>query len=358
MRKRLMPAPLAAALSLSALLAMVALGGGSAAADSGTAVKSAGCTPAKNIEAIIDDSGSMDTSDPGKFRTKLLSAFANIGSNNGRIFGGIEFGSTPNNLFGPATIPAVNQEMQNSFLQVAANNDGTNYQEAWAGATGHNGAADARIFLTDGFPNEGGSPDPPQPFVKTYVIALGEDFSTNIAAQTLLNKIASETGGPAPYFVTQAAAVQPIAADIAAQVACSQAPLTFTRTFTRQGQKVTYKFAPIGGSSDILISWDSPTAIFDPVNFQLVGAVGAGKSVASAAGKKKGLKVRVKAQTQAGGTFATAHVKGLKKAKKALKRKAKRQGKKVKRIRIKFKVKAEQFPPGTAPTVVTTQAIR
>lgn len=356
MRKRLTPAPLAAVLSLSALLAMLALGSGSAAAASGTAVKSAGCTPAKNIEAIIDDSGSMASSDPDKFRTKLLSAFANIASNNGRIFGGIEFGSTANNLFGPATIPGINQAMQNSFQQVDANNGGTSYQEAWAGATGYNGTADARIFLTDGFP--GDAPDPPAPFVKTYVIALGDDFSTNTAAQTLLAKISSETGGPPPYFVTQAAAVQPIAADIAAQVACSQAPLTFTRTFTRQGQKVTYKFAPIGGSSDILISWDSPTAIFDPVNFQLVGAVGAGKSVASAAGKKKGLKVRVKAQTQAGGTFATAHVKGLKKAKKALKRKAKRQGKKVKRIRIKFKVKAEQFPAGTAPTVVTTQAIR
>ncbi len=347
----------AAALALAALVSIAAIGGGSASAR-GVAVTSAACTPAKNIEAIIDDSGSMDGSDPGKFRTKLLSAFANIASNNGRIFGGIEFGSTPNILFGPATIPAVNQEMQNSFQQVDANNGGTDYQEAWAGATGHNATADARIFLTDGFPNEGGNPDPPQPFVKTYVIALGADFSTNIAAQTLLNKIASETGGPAPYFVTQAAAVQPIAADIAAQVACSQAPLTFTKTFTRQGEKVTYTFAPIGGSSDIVISWDSPTVVFNPINFQLVGKVGGAKSSASAAGKKKKLKVKVKATAKQGGTFATANAKGLKKAKKALKKKAKRKGMKVKKLRLKFTVKAAQFPAGSSPTDVTTQVIR
>ena len=347
----------AAASALAALVSLAAIGGGSASAGSSNAAASAACTPANNIEAILDDSGSMDTSDPGKFRTKLVSAFANIGSNNGRIFGGIEFGTTPNNLFGPATIPAVNQEMQNSFLQVAANNDGTNYQEAWAGATGHNGAADARIFLTDGFPNEGGSPYPPQPFVKTYVIALGADFSTNIAAQALLNKIASDTGGPAPYFVTQAAAVQPIAADIAAQVACQQAPLTFTKTFTRQGEQVTYKFAPLGGSSNILISWDSPTVVFDATKVNLIGKLKGGGS-ASAAGKKKKVKVKVKAKAVAGGTFATVDLKGLKKAKKALKKKAKKKGRKVKKLRVSFGVKASTFPSGTSPTVVTTQVIR
>ncbi len=346
---------MAAASAVAALVSIAAMGGGTAAAESGKAVGSASCTPAKNIEAIIDDSGSMAGSDPSKFRTKLLSAFANLASNNGRIFGGLEFGSTANNLFGPGTIPGINQAMQNSFQQVDANNGGTSYQEAWAGATGYNGSADARIFLTDGFP--GDNPDPPQPFVKTYVIALGEDFSTNIAAQTLLNKIATETGGPPPYFIAQAAAVQPVAADIAAQVSCSQAPVTFTRTFTRQGEQVNYKFAPLGGSSDILISWDSPSVVFDPINFKLTGGLGAGKSVAVYAGKKK-LKAKVKTTKVAGGTFATVHLKGLKKTKKALKKQAKRKGAKVKKLKLTFRVKAKTFPAGTAPTVVTTQVIR
>ncbi len=342
------------ALALAALVSLTALGG-SAAAGGGNAVASASCKPAKNIEAIIDDSGSMISSDPGKFRTSLLSAFASINSNNGRIFGGIEFGSTANNLFGPGTIPGVNQAMQNSFQQVDANNGGTSYQEAWAGATAHNGTADARIFLTDGFP--GDAPNPPAPYVKTYVIGLGQDFATNAAAQTLLAQIASLTGGPAPYFVANAAAVQPVAASIAAQVSCNAAPVTFTKTFTKQGQKVSYTFAPLGNSSDILISWDSPTVVFDPVNFKLTGKL-VGTHGRATTSRRKTVKVKVKAKETAGATFATVGLKKVKKAKKHLRKKAKRKGMKVKKMKLKFKIKAKTFPKGTPPTVVTTQVIR
>lgn len=346
---------IAFALALAAVASLATLGGGSAAAGDGTAGASAKCVPAKNIEAIIDDSGSMFGSDPAKYRTSLLNAFASINSNNGRLFGGIEFGSTVNNLFGPGTIPGVNQAMRNSFLQVDANNGGTNYQAAWAGATAHNGTADARIFLTDGFPS--GSANPPAPYVKTYVIALGQDFATNAAAQSLLNGIAAQTGGPPPYFVANAAAVQPVAASIAAQVSCNAAPLTFTKTFVRQGQRVTYTFAPLGNSSDILISWDSPSVVFDPINFRVEGVlVGAnGRAIASASKK---LKVKVKAKETSGGTFVTVGLNKVKKAKKALKKKAKRKGKKVKKAKMKFQVKAKTFPAGTPPTVVTTQVIR
>jgi hypothetical protein len=65
----------------AAAIVAIAVGSGGAAA-SPTAQKSA-CKQAKNVEAIIDDSGSMFDSDPSKFRTSLLSAFANLGSNNG-----------------------------------------------------------------------------------------------------------------------------------------------------------------------------------------------------------------------------------------------------------------------------------
>lgn len=345
----------ASALALAAAASFAALGSGSAAAGSDTASVSTKCKPAKNIEAIIDDSGSMVSSDPNKYRTSLLSAFANIASNNGKIFGGIEFGSTPNTLFGPGTLPGVKQQMQNSFLQVDANNGGTSYQEAWAGATGHNGTADARIFLTDGFP--GDDPDPPAPYVKTYVIGLGQDFSTNLAAQTLLSEIATRTGGPAPYFVSNAAAVQPIAASIAAQVDCNKAPVTYTKTFVRQGQKVTYTFAPLGNSSDILISWDSPTVVFDPVNFRVQGFLVAANKRATTSRRKR-LKVPVKAKESKGATFVTVGLKKVKKAKKHLRKKAKRRGMKVKKMKIRFKVKAKKFPKGTPPSVVTTQVIR
>jgi hypothetical protein len=342
---------------VSALAALVSLAAwvGSAAASNSSAAASASCKPAKNIEAIIDDSGSMSGSDPSKFRTSLLGAFASINSNNGRLFGGIEFGSTANNLFGPGTIPGINPAMQNSFLQVDADNGGTSYQAAWAGATAHNGTADARIFLTDGFPAD--DPNPPAPYVKTYVIGLGQDFATDSAAQTLLSQIASLTGGPAPYFVANAAAVQPVAASIAAQVSCNAAPVTFTKTFDKQGQKATYTFAPLGDSSDILISWDSPTVVFDPVNFRIEGALVGTNNRATTSAKKK-LKVKIKSKVTTGATFATVGLEKLKKAKKALKKKAKRKGKKVKKTELKFQVTAKTFPTGTPPTVVTTQVIR
>jgi hypothetical protein len=343
-------------LALAALASLVALGGGSATAGDGPAVASAPkCVPAKNIEAIIDDSGSMAGSDPSKFRTALVDAFASINSNRGRIFGGVEFGTTSNNLFGPGTIPGINTAMKNSFLQVSANNGGTSYQAAWAGATAHNGTADARIFLTDGFP--GDSPNPPAPYVKTYVIALGADFATNTAAQTLLTGIASLTGGPPPYFISQASAVQPVAADIAAAVSCSQAPLVFTETFVRQGQKVTYKYAPLGPSSDILISWDNPTVVFDPINFRLTGVVGGNNAGARVSATKK-LNVKASAKETASATFVTVGVERLKKAKKALRKKAKKKGGTLKNVKMSFGVKAKTFPGGTPPTVVTTQVIR
>jgi hypothetical protein len=346
---------IALALALTGLVSLGVLGVGSATAGDGPAVASApNCVPAKNIEAIIDDSGSMAGSDPSRFRTQLINAFASISSNNGRIFGGIEFGTTANNLFGPGTLPGVIPAMQASFAQVAANNGGTSYQAAWAGATAHNGTADARIFLTDGFP--GDDPNPPQPYVKTYVIALGEDFATNTAAQTLLTQIATLTGGPAPYFVANAAAVQPVAASIAAQVSCNAAPLTFTKTFTRQGQTVTYTFAPLGPTSDILISWDNPTVVFDPINFQLTGTFESANGRASISAKN--LKVKVSAKETPGGTFVTVGLQKLKKAKKALRKKAKKQGLTVKKTQLKFGVKAKTFPAGTPPTVVTTQVIR
>ena len=319
-------------LAAVAALAIIPAGGAGA---SPTATSSA-CKQANNVEAIIDDSGSMSSEDPGKFRTQLLSAFANIGVNNGLLFGGVEFGSAVNNLFGPAKIPAGNVAMENSFIQVDANNGGTNFDLAFSGANGHNGTADARIFLTDGLaaaPNSHKSPP-----TKTYVVGLGS-IVTDPQAQQVLAQIASETGGPPPFLVNDASQVQAVAAAITAGVNCKALPLTFTKLFTKQGQLVTYAFKPKSGSADILISWDNAGASIDPLGFLVAGGGGkASASTLATLAKKK--KAKVKVTKKKGTTFVTVKLKKLKKGKK-----------------FKFKVKAKSLPAGST-TTATTQIIR
>lgn len=298
-----------------------------------------GCTPATNIEAIIDDSGSMASSDPDKFRTKLLDAFANLQQNNGKILGGLEFGSTPNLLFSPGTIPGIIPAMQASFLQVDADNGGTDYQQAFAAATGLNGTANARIFLTDGQPNAYPTSHL-SPKIKTYVVGIGDFAATTEGSNTLL-KLAAETGGPLPFLVLDSSQVQPVAGAISAAINCKAPPQTFTKTFTRQGQQVTYAFKPAGSTADILISWNNATSVLDPTQFTVAGGgKGAGKSASLATLLKKGkAKVkRVKGTEKKGTTFATVNLRGLKKGKK-----------------IKFKVKAAQL---STTTIGTTQIIK
>jgi hypothetical protein len=323
--KRLAPAAV-----LAALVALAASTGGAAVA--APQATSSACTPAKNVEAIIDDSGSMFDSDPSKFRTQLLNSFANLGSNNGLIFGGVEFGSTGNPLFGPGAIPGVNAAMTASFAQIDADNGGTDYDEAFASGKAHNGAADARIFLTDGLASE-----PTQhlsPPTKTYVVATG-DIAGDPTAQAVLSKIASDTGGPAPFLVVDSSQVQPVAGAITASINCKKPPLTFTKTFTKQGQTVAYAFKPGGSSADILISWGNSTTVLDPFGFSIKGG-GAGKSsLASLAAKGK---AKLKVKEKKGATFVTVKLKGLKKGKK-----------------VKFKVTAKKLG---VPTVGTTQVIR
>jgi hypothetical protein len=306
------------------LAAMIVVGaGGGASASTSTATPAAkNCTPAKNVEAIIDDSGSMDFSDPNKFRTKLVDSFAGFTANAGKVFGGIEFGTTPSPLFGPGTLPGVIPAMQASFAQVNADSGGTDYQEAFAGATSHNGSADARIFLTDGFPDAYPTSHL-SPKIKTYVIGIGLDFASDPAAQSTLAQIAAETGGPAPFLVTDSAALQPVAGAITAALNCKAAPITITKVFNKAGQTFNISFKPSGNSADVLITWPTDGTVIIP-------SLGGGGGHASSA--------KTKIKVKRGTTSSSAKLKGLKKGKK-----------------VKFKVKAKVLP---APTTATIQIVR
>jgi hypothetical protein len=312
---------LAGTMSVAGLLAALVAGGSASASPQ---AHSSACKVSNDTEAIIDDSGSMSGSDPTKLRTKFLDVYASIGANNGKTLGGVEFGSTADQLFAPAKIPGVIPAMDASFALVDADNGGTDYDAGFSLSNSSNPGATSRIFLTDGqaFP-------PTQhlnPKVKTYVIGLG---LSSPDAQQLLSDIASQTGGPPPFLLDDPSQLQPVAGAITALQACKRV-LTFTRTFTNQGQTFGLSFKAKGKSADILETWPNVGSILDIVKvFQPRGGKASASAVAHTA---------VKVQKKKGSTFTTVRLKGLKKGQK-----------------VKFKVKATALA-GT--TVGTTQVIR
>jgi hypothetical protein len=314
------------ALGLAGVLALLAATGGGASA--APQAKAAACQKATNFEAIIDDSGSMSGSDPSKFRTKLLDTFANIGANNGKILGGVEFGSTANPLFSPAPIPGVIPAMNASFVQVDADNGGTDYDAGFAAGNAQNPNANARIFLSDGLAQE-----PTQhltPRVKTFVVGLG--LSNNQQALELLTKIANDTGGPPPFLIEEASQLQPVAGAITAVANCKSL-VTFTDTFVRQGQQFGHAFKAKGKSADILTTWPNIGTLLDLIKIR---ATLGGQPLANSSELAQTARVRTKKKK--GATFTTIRLKGLKKG-----------------AKVKFKVKAKALA-GT--TVGTTQVIR
>jgi hypothetical protein len=300
------------------LAAVIALTASSGATASPTASAAAGgCVPASSVEAIIDDSGSMSSSDPSKFRTALLGAFASV--NDGLKFGAVEFGSTADVLFAPAKIPGVIPKMNASFSLVDADNGGTDYDSGFALANSQNRKAGARIFLSDGLAS------PPilhiHPKIKTFVVGLG-DVASDPTAQAVLAKIAKDTGGPPPYLITDASQLQPVAGAITAAIGCSAKVITYTDSFATAGQAFTHVFRATGEKAKILTTW--PTA-----GVTITPTVG-GTSKASVA--------KVTAKSSHGATFSSIRLKGLKRGKK-----------------VKLKVTASVLP---SATTATTQVIR
>lgn len=317
--------------AIPVLVAAVVVGGlvggtASGASDSGAQAsakkkkKDRGCQPAKEVVAIIDDSGSMADSDPAKFRTALLDAFASI--NDGKTFGGVEFGSSANALWSRGQLPGVVGSMRASFGIVNADNGGTNYDAGFGVANFTQPKADARIFLSDGLAS------PPAqhltPKIKTFVVALGQDFVTDPQTAQLLGNIASQTGGPPPFLIADASQVQPVAGAISAALECTGTPITFNDLFQTQGQAVAHDFTATGRKANILVTWPTIGVTLTPT---VTGSSG-GKASVSA----------VKQNTANGSTFSSIKLDGLKKG-----------------AKVSFNVAASVLPEGT---IGTTQVVR
>jgi hypothetical protein len=304
---------LAIAASLVGVLGLLA-GSGTAAAK---------CVQSKNTEVVLDDSGSMAATDPGKLRTKLLDVYASIGANNGKMLGGVEFGSTADLLFSPAKIPGVIPAMDASFSMVNHDNGGTDYDAGFSLGNSSNRNATSRLFLTDG------QASPPtqhlHPNIPTYVVGLGSDLTSDPGAQSLLQSIASQTKGKL-FLVQDASQLQPVAGSITAAQDCGSV-LTIIRQFSTVGQQFKLSFKAKKSSADILLTWPGAGPILD------ILGIGAGKASASSVAH-----AAVKTRKKKGTTFTTVHLKGLNRGQK-----------------VKFKIKATTLP---SPTVGTTQIIR
>ena len=208
------------------------------AAPSGASIPRAhasACVAATNIEAIVDDSGSMALTDSGKLRVKGLELLINTLSP-GTFLGAVEFGgnffpgSTPaaDTVFAPEAV-GPNATAMGTALEskITADNGGTDYNAAFAQSDADNPNAQARIFLTDGGHDIGTYNNGHLTHrVPTYVIG----FSTGVAdaeAQQRLKTIAGDTGGQ--FFpLNDSSQLQSVMNDIGAAITCQTPPLSFT----------------------------------------------------------------------------------------------------------------------------------
>lgn len=298
------------AATMAALLALAVLAAPSGAAGGGTV--SASCTAATNIEAIIDDSGSMGGTDLNRLRVQGMDLLINTLPAKTQL-GAIEFGSgfleTPaaDTVFPPEPVGPNAATMKAALdTLINADNGATDYNSAFAKADADNPTAQARIFLTDGGHNAGTYNEAHLAHnVPTYVIGFGTGL-TLPEDQARLQKIATDTGGQL-FQLEDNSQLQAVMNKIGAALTCQTPPREFN-DLLKQGQSVTHSVA-VGASTKSLqlaLSWVSPLDLFKLGHLKLIAK---GKVVA--AGRPKVRKLTVK-KTK-GQTFLVAKVTGLRK---------------------------------------------
>jgi hypothetical protein len=320
--------------AIAGLFAMVIATAGASAAPSA----SASCTPASDIEAIVDDSISMEFTDANRLRVQAMNLLIDT-LGKGTTLGAVEFGSegfeTPaaDTVFPPQPVGPNGNAMRTALDQkIHADNGATDYNAAFAQSDADNPGANARIFLTDGGHDVGTYNEGHLVHnAPTYVIGFG-----GIAAgedQARLQKIASDTGGQ--YFpLKDSAQLQSVMNTIEAALTCQTPPRQFTDLLTK-GQSKTHSVA-IGGATksvQITLTWTSPLDKFKLSGLRLVNK-GHLLAVASRPGKKPG---KLKVSRTISSTFAVIKVSHLHKG------------------QLSFAVKAATVGSGAPKVSLTTQ---
>jgi len=326
-----------AASAVTGVIALAAIGPATSSAAS-----LPGCTPATNISAIIDDSGSMTLTDPGKLRSSMVEFIAGSGLMKGKTMSALEFGSagSPGPAAGVLVAPtqigdAGAQGTFTSALGVingdgpAGGSVGTDYDAGFTLSNTSNPGANARLFLSDGAPNSGTyNPAGPSvnPVVKTFVVGL------SVSDATALNQIATATNGPPVFTASNTTFGQDLGittGDVIASMNCKTPPPRIVDQFVRAKQVKAHAFKATGTTADILTTWTTTGTVIGTAPTLKISGPGA------VAAKKKG---KAKARLQNGPTFSAVHLTGLKKGKK-----------------VKFKVKAKTL---LGPTTATTQVVQ
>ena len=304
------------------------------------AQSAAACTRVTNVEAIIDDSGSMAGTDSNRLRVQAMDLLINALDAKTNL-GAIEFGSSfdpsmpsadvvfPTEPVGPNA--AAMKSALDTMIQADAG--GTDYNAAFDTARQADPGAGARIFLPDGGHNAGTYNDThlnpaPQAQTPTYVIGFSAGLSQP-DDQARLAKIASDTGGQ--YFpLPDSNALQSVMNQIETKLTCQSAPRTFTDALA-QGKSKAHKvnIAARSRSAQLALSWSSPLDRFTISGLKIVRH---GKVVARASRTRK-LKVTVRT----GSTFAVVKLSRLVKGS------------------LRFKVKATQIGSGQPKVTLTTQ---
>jgi hypothetical protein len=264
-----------AAVALSGLLA-VSFFANSASAASASA---AACTPKTNIEAIVDDSGSMTITDPNTLRVQAMDLLIKTLPSSTTL-GAVEFGSgiegipgifegTPaaSTIFPPEPIAPNAAAMEASLkANIKADNGATDYNGAFAKADSDDPNSQARIFLTDGGHDVGTYNEAHLAHnVPTYVIGFGTGI-TLPEDKARLKKIAADTGGQV-YELEDAGEIQAVVNNIAAALTCKTPPRQFVDELS-QGQSKKHTIT-IGKKTHLLrvtLTWANPGD-----NFKLTG---------------------------------------------------------------------------------------
>jgi hypothetical protein len=293
-----------------ALLAAAVMAAPSGAAGDGTALAS--CAPATNIEAIIDDSGSMAVTDENRLRVQAMDLLINTLPEKTTL-GAVEFGSAlfeapaADTVFPPEPVGPNAGTMRSALASlINADNGATDYNAAFAKADADNPTAQARIFLTDGGHDVGTYNEAHLAHnVPTYVIGFGAGLALP-EDKARLQKIATDTGGQL-FQLEDNSQLQAVMNKIGAALTCQTPPREFN-DMLKQGQSKIHSIT-VGASTKVLqiaLSWVSPLDRFKLGHLKLIVK---GKVVAAARPKVAKLKVT----KTSGQTFLVAKVKGLRK---------------------------------------------
>ena len=298
---------LVGAVAAVGLLSALAVGGSSSAG----AATLPNCTVANNLEAIIDDSGSMSITDDQRFRVDMVNILAAL--NPDKAMGGVEFGSDAVPLFLANPIGPNLGTISAALNAIQADNGGTDYDQGFSVANSQNPSANARVFLSDGEPNS--APDPnlwKSPNIKSYVVGFGT------VDPAVLNQIAADTGGPAPFNVTNTAQLRTVAAIINARINCEPDPIQITKTL-KSGQVKGLSFAADGNTAQVVTSW-TPGSKIQVFGFTQGGG-GHASAIAQSSKKRGG---NIKAKQSRGASYTVINLSHIHKGRVRFKIKAKK----------------------------------